>query len=485
MRFYVLGVGAVGTLLSFHLKRTARNLAQNPLRYLPSLPNPSARKHLPAPSNLGVILRLRKSNYAKSLARNDGVVLEKDGVQDLERGFGIEWLSTLQRVGGPLEANIAASLARRKNELDYADDPSEICVPGISEVEKLGYPPGSIDALIVTTKAQNTLAAIKPLAPYITPASTIVLLQNGQGVLDLLLEELFPDPARRPHFILANTTHGVWTRNRLHAVHAAQGQVQLGVVPSPTLGRSYERILPFPETEEDGHIYSSASRIKHNTFTPPPLLDLDALPSTPDTETLLKTLSMLLCLPLDVTWQPIRKYQLMSLRKLAVNACINPLTALISCRNGELYGNTHAERTIKEVCSEVGAILEALAKRAYHEGLDRIEHEGQLDTFVNPLASTRDFLYTPSTLIGDQASSGSPALDPSLSRAALFAEVQRVIRSTAPNYSSMYQDLHKGSGSTEINFINGYIGKMGRSLHIPTPVNDTLTNLIRLRSSQR
>jgi 2-dehydropantoate 2-reductase len=48
---------------------------------------------------------------------------------------------------------------------------------------------------------------------------------------------------------------------------------------------------------------------------------------------------------------------------------------------------------------------------------------------------------------------------------------------TAGHHSSMLQDIRKGR-STEIDFMNGAIGRLGRRHGIPTPVNDTLVNLI-------
>ena len=45
------------------------------------------------------------------------------------------------------------------------------------------------------------------------------------------------------------------------------------------------------------------------------------------------------------------------------------------------------------------------------------------------------------------------------------------------HYSSMYQDLKAGR-TTEIDFINGAISELGKQNSIPTPVNDTITDLV-------
>jgi 2-dehydropantoate 2-reductase len=42
----------------------------------------------------------------------------------------------------------------------------------------------------------------------------------------------------------------------------------------------------------------------------------------------------------------------------------------------------------------------------------------------------------------------------------------------------MLQDVEKGK-RTEIDFINGAIARIGKGIGIPTPVNDTLTALVK------
>ncbi|OPY29420.1 MAG: 2-dehydropantoate 2-reductase [Methanocella sp. PtaU1.Bin125] len=54
----------------------------------------------------------------------------------------------------------------------------------------------------------------------------------------------------------------------------------------------------------------------------------------------------------------------------------------------------------------------------------------------------------------------------------------KVIRETAGNRSSMLQDVSKGR-RTEIDVLNGKVCEMGRASGIPTPVNDTITALVK------
>ena len=57
-------------------------------------------------------------------------------------------------------------------------------------------------------------------------------------------------------------------------------------------------------------------------------------------------------------------------------------------------------------------------------------------------------------------------------------EMLRVARKTAGNKSSMLQDILAGK-ETEIDYINGAIVEYGRRYNMPTPINETITYIIR------
>jgi 2-dehydropantoate 2-reductase len=113
--------------------------------------------------------------------------------------------------------------------------------------------------------------------------------------------------------------------------------------------------------------------------------------------------------------------------KLLVNVGINALTALTRLRNGDLLSLSVTEQTLEEAVAE--AILVARAK-----GIELV--------YDDPLG-----------------------------------QVKKVCRSTAPNLSSMLQDVLKEK-RTEIDFINGTIIREAEKLRIPVPVNALLTRLV-------
>ncbi|MBL7070252.1 MAG: 2-dehydropantoate 2-reductase [Candidatus Omnitrophica bacterium] len=114
--------------------------------------------------------------------------------------------------------------------------------------------------------------------------------------------------------------------------------------------------------------------------------------------------------------------------KLIINVGINALTAITGLKNGKLIDYEGTRRILR------GAVTEAtrIAKRK------RIK------------------------LIYD---------DP-------LAKVEAVCEATAGNVSSMLQDVGRRK-STEIDFINGVIVRLGQELGIPVPVNSLLTDLVK------
>jgi len=114
--------------------------------------------------------------------------------------------------------------------------------------------------------------------------------------------------------------------------------------------------------------------------------------------------------------------------KLIVNAAINPVTALLRIRNGQLMARQETRDLIKAIALEGAAVA-----RARHVPL--------------------------------------PYDDP-------VSRVEAVCQLTASNRSSMLQDVDNGK-QTEIDHINGAIAREGRALGVPTPVNWTLVQLVK------
>ena len=115
-------------------------------------------------------------------------------------------------------------------------------------------------------------------------------------------------------------------------------------------------------------------------------------------------------------------------QKLIINAGINPYTAILDCPNGKILDAPLYLSTIDQLCLELSQLMDAAVR----------------------IRQTPD---------------------------ALRERIEQVARNTAGNTSSMRADVQRGR-QTEIDFINGYVAKLGKELGIETPVNQMLTERV-------
>ena len=114
--------------------------------------------------------------------------------------------------------------------------------------------------------------------------------------------------------------------------------------------------------------------------------------------------------------------------KLIINVGINALTAILRLTNGRLVEYEEARSLMRSAVQEAARIVKRKRiKLAYDDPIQKVES---------------------------------------------------VCKATASNVSSMLQDVLNRK-RTEIDFINGAIVRQGKSLGIPAPVNEVLTNLVK------
>ncbi|WP_189386693.1 ketopantoate reductase family protein [Bacterioplanes sanyensis] len=226
-----------------------------------------------------------------------------------------------------------------------------------------------LDWLVVCTKASATLPALQPLAPHLANVKHIALLQNGMGQQHALQQWLDQQP-KAPQLWVASTTEGAYRRSPSEVVYAGQGDTVIG---------------PWRSTSE-----------------PWP--------------------------PLPPRWQGVEDIQQRLFHKLAINAVINPLTALHRCRNGKLLTPAHRPQLLA-LCGEVSATFAALQ-------------------WPQP--------------------------------AELTATVIKVAEATAYNQSSTLQDL-LANRPTELDYITGFILSQAQQNSVSTPLQQALAQQLKLK----
>ncbi|KAJ3128651.1 2-dehydropantoate 2-reductase (Ketopantoate reductase) (KPA reductase) (KPR) [Nowakowskiella sp. JEL0407] len=258
--------------------------------------------------------------------------------------------------------------------------------------------PGPIKNLLITTKTYDTITAITPLLPRLDPHPTIILLQNGNLKVHKELSTFFGSRFH-PNYIFGITTHGALRSkaDRFTVTHTGIGNAIFG--PAVTLNES-----------------KSLSR--HGDID----LVLDQLSSLSE-----------LNVSIERDWKKLHSALML---KLAVNAIINPLTALMNCKNGFI-------------------------------------NDVSLRPLINQLVDEIALLF--GHCISDQ--------DPQLvvSIAHLVREVADV---TKENRSSMLEDVANGR-KIEIEYITGYLLELGAEHSVSMQNNRMVYNLLKAKFAQR
>ncbi|WP_431686306.1 2-dehydropantoate 2-reductase [Hahella sp. NBU794] len=227
-----------------------------------------------------------------------------------------------------------------------------------------------ISTLFITTKSYSAAAALNSVKHRLTPACRILLWQNGMGSQTQIAQE-YADMA----VYAASTTEGANQPRPGHIIHAGHGQTWLGPLTANAT---------FQEAQHLAHLLQQAG------FRSDATADIG-----------------------EQLW-----------RKLSVNCGVNPFTALLNCRNGDILEHSYFQERIDALCEELSAALFA-------------------------------------------AGYGEPA-------ASIKARIVAVAQGTANNISSMLQDIRAGR-QTEISAINGFICDYADAHGQPHPINSELT----------
>ncbi|MBT3412392.1 MAG: 2-dehydropantoate 2-reductase [Halieaceae bacterium] len=157
---------------------------------------------------------------------------------------------------------------------------------------------GEINHLLITTKAQDAVDAVKSIAPRIGKQASILFATNGMGYA-AAVKAIVPD---NPIYY-ATSTEGAYRLDTLHIRHAGRGITRIGSAEG----------LPQPSWHEDWRKTS-----------------------------------------LDCQWDDDITTALW--HKMAINCAINPLTAIHQCLNGELARRKQLKQEVGNLCDEIAEV---------------------------------------------------------------------------------------------------------------------------------
>ena len=301
-RIHILGVGNVGLFI-------AHSLAG-----IPNRPPITLLSHK--------IASLRSWQQA-----GECIELITDGASEIRHGFEFEHISTPTAASSrDIEVADASSESLQRNTqqeegFDAIEDPTmqTSSMSEMSETLPTGQDDDIIWNLVVSVKASATIQAISKVAHRLRPASSVLFLQNGMGMLDELNDKLFPNADTRPNYVVGVISHGLNRSKQYSVNHAGFGTIALGILPrEPT----------------ETFLFPTSARYLLRTITRTPVLAAVPFP------------------PTDLLQQ--------RLDKLALNCVINPLTAVFDCTNGELLNHFSVTRIMRLLIAEVSLVLRSL-----------------------------------------------------------------------------------------------------------------------------
>ncbi|KAF8216070.1 ketopantoate reductase PanE/ApbA C terminal-domain-containing protein [Mycena galopus ATCC 62051] len=264
------------------------------------------------------------------------------------------------------------------------------------------------------------------------------------------MEDLFRIPSQRPHFIFASTTHVAQFHpaddldtSGYALMHPLRGNLEFAIVPDP-FGRNFEAGF------SDQTLHPSERNARLSDIANPDEHSYQRYRSLRNT-----VAALLLADALNPRWKPMEHLQLVLRRKLATDSVIHPLSALLGCRTGDIFATPSSVRIADKICTEASAIFGAQIREETKAWVDAAG-QGQ---------------------VGDVL--GIARLPPALEPGPLAKHCLQVSRISKP-ISNMLDAVRKGR-KTEIEFLNGYMMKLGETYGIKTPTMETMYDLVNMR----
>lgn len=198
-------------------------------------------------------------------------------------------------------------------------------------------PDQNIRQLILTTKTWQSQEALEPLQERLDEVAAILVIQNGMGITDWLLQQ-FPQAT----LLAGTTTHGAYREPPDRLIHAGIGDTWIG-----------------------------------------PLRDSDA-------ESGQQIIRQWQQQGMAVTWDETIRERLWI--KLGINCAINPLTVIYGCRNGELLQIPKALSLMESLCEEFTQVYQAQFQQLPEENLFAIAKRVAEQTGTNISSMRQDVL---------------------------------------------------------------------------------------------
>ena len=272
-----------------------------------------------------------------------------------------------------------------------------------------------VELVLLTTKAFQAVAALQSIQSYLAPNCRILVLCNGGLAVRDELMRYFSNMSNTPGKVEENNN----TKWNVQLASITHGAFQ---AKAPGENESTYRVVHAGV----GQMFLVGSQRKETVVNTMSLLSPQMLEEAGLHPKIVSQQEME-----NILWY-----------KLAANCVCNPLTAIHQCTNGLLHERVaDFDTVLQNVVEEVCLVHRCYTNGSHSDLVDTIEDDTLSATLLDPVRVT-DF-------------------------------VRQVIEDNVDNHSSMQQDvLHHRP--TEIEFLNGYIVRMGLQCDIDCRVNREL-----------
>jgi len=298
------------------------------------------------------------------------------------------------------------------------------------EEQAFTNPENSIRNILLCTKATDAVTAVQSILHMIHPTKKIkiIIMTNGSMGVVLNIHKLLKEHGLQDQvdIILASTTNGVHRGDEHDYDFRTMNQKMNNRsfnVHHAGLGQTF--------IEDTNEISTTLSTIWNKAGLGTHLISSEEM--------------------IVLNW-----------KKLAANCAINPLTALRKCQNGDL---------LKAPSSIVGASYSNDLKQRHSQRLHYNEpmifYKLVREVSDVALAESQKYSLHDRSLFQEQFKYES-----------LVSFVEGVVRDTSKNKSSMLQDILQNRYPTEIDYLNGYVSRLGLEHGLNVKANHYICNEI-------
>ncbi|KKA27722.1 hypothetical protein TD95_004630 [Thielaviopsis punctulata] len=259
----------------------------------------------------------------------------------------------------------------------------------------------TLNHVIVATKASAALRQVDRARRYLGPDSCVAFAQNGMGRMwppygTQVMESRFGSLEKSPSWVAMVTKHGVTSLGLFRSRHASEADVAFGTV-----------------WDRPG---SDSTRYLAGLLVEAPKLEARELPRA--------------------------ELWVHQLEKLVINAVLNPMTAVLRVKNGDIFTDPEGPvgRVVDRLISEASEVVTALIRSDAGRDIlgEKADDESLLKRFSHQCL--REMIYD----LG--------------------------INTVGENLSSMLQDVKTGK-ETEVQEFNGWLVETGQFLGLQNPLN--------------